>query len=358
MADPTIPKFSPKGAKEKTYLWMVNSKGEFVKVEASTVRKSFATLGHNDRVLLDEYLISTNKTPTDALRKTLWNTIVAGAESEYKQGRQITPWDAIQVMQDQVPGKIVNTSYVGYDKASADATLNLVAKDIGFDLTQLTDADREAFLTSISEEAKNSGKVIQKTANAGGMETITTPTTFNAKTFAENWLWAKVNLGNPAKLPAKAVASLSTVKTILADNGINYLGPAEINKLAVDLASGTTNETKIKTEYATIAAKNYPQLAERLLKNPGQYTVADLITPYVSAVAKWWEKDPATITITDDIIDKAVRPDGTAGKLPMMSVADFVNTLKNSPEAEKTSWAIDGARTAATGLARAMGFGV
>lgn len=358
-AGPVLPKFESKGSgKAKTYLWTTDANGNLKKMEASTVKKSFGTLSYNDRVALDTYLISTGKTPTDTLRKTLWGIIVDGAVADYKTGKQGTPWDVLGIMQSQAPGNIVNTSYVGYDKTSADATLNIVAKNLGFDTTQLTDADRNEFATAIAEEAKNSGKVIQKTASTGGMETVTTPSTFDAKTFAENWLWAKVNIGDTTKLPAKALTALTSVKSILASNGINYLGDKEINQLAVDLAHGTTNEAQLKTDYATKAAANYPQLADRILKNPGQYTVADLITPYTAAVAKYWEVDPATVSITDPVIDKAIRPDGTAGKLPMQSLADFITTLKNSPEAEKTSWAIDGARNAATGLARAMGFGV
>lgn len=42
----------------------------------------------------------------------------------------------------------------------------------------------------------------------------------------------------------------------------------------------------------------------------------------------------------------------------MPSMADFITTLKNSQDAEKTTWANEAARGAATGLARAMGFGV
>jgi len=354
--DPVVPSFGPKG-KIKTYLWSTDSKGNLIKVEMNTAKKSFATLGHNDRVALDTYLISSGKMPSDSLRKTLWNSIIDGAVAQYKTGKQSTPWDVLGIMQSQTPGQIANTQYTAYDQSSADATLNIVAKNIGFDTTQLSDADRKSFADAISTEAKNSGKVTQKVTSTGGTETIVTPTTFDAKVFAENWLWSKVNLPDAAKLPTKAIASLGDVKKILRNNGIDYLGPAEVNKLAVDLAAGKTNIQALNAQYRPDAIKNYPQLAQRLQDNP-DLTVMDLAQPAVAAIAKWLEIDPTKIDLTNPYLDKYLRPDGITGKQSTPSMADFITTLKNSPDAEKTSWAIDGARSAATGLARAMGFGI
>jgi hypothetical protein len=355
-APPAI--IAPKSAtKVKTYLWSVDAQGNLIKVEMSTAKKSFAALGHNDRVALDTYLISSGKMPSDSLRKTLWNSIIDGAVAQYKTGKQSTPWDVLGIMQSQTPGQIANTQYTAYDQSSADATLNIVAKNIGFDTTQLSDADRKSFADAISTEAKNSGKVTQKVTSTGGTETIVTPTTFDAKVFAENWLWSKVNLPDAAKLPTKAIASLGDVKKVLRGNGIDYLAPAEVNKLAIDLAAGKTNIQAINTRYRQDAIKNYPQLAQRLQDNP-DLTVIDLAQPAVSAIAKWLEIDPTKIDLTNPYLDKYLRPDGVTGKQSTPSMADFITTLKNSPDAEKASWAIDGARSAATGLARAMGFGI
>jgi hypothetical protein len=355
---PVIPSFGPKGTgKVKTYLWNTDSKGNFVKVEMSTIKKSFATLGHNDRVALDTYLISTGRVPNDSLRKTLWNTIVDGAVAEYKSGKKSTPWNVLSILQSQAPDQIVDTRYADYDASSADATLNIVAKNIGFDTNQLSAEDRSAFAAAIAAEAKASGKQTTKKISTGGTETAVTPTTFDAKVFTENWLWAKTNLGDVTKLPAKAISALSDVKKVLRSNGIDYLGTLEVNKLAVDLASGKTNTAAINAQYRADAIKNYPQLATRLQANP-ELTVLDAAQPAINVIAKWLEIDPNTIDLTNPYLDKYLRPDGVIGKEPSPSIADFTTTIKNSPDADKTSWAIDGARTAATGLARAMGFGI
>jgi hypothetical protein len=84
----------------------------------------------------------------------------------------------------------------------------------------------------------------------------------------------------------------------------------------------------------------------------------DLLNPAVNAIAKWLEIDPNSIDLTNPYLDKYARPDGAAGKTAMPSMADFITSLKNSPDAEKTTWANEAARGAATGLARAMGFGI
>jgi hypothetical protein len=57
-------------------------------------------------------------------------------------------------------------------------------------------------------------------------------------------------------------------------------------------------------------------------------------------------------------LDKFVRPDGTAGNVPMGSISDWVTYLKNHSNSEKAGWSKELARDSAVGVARAMGFGV
>ena len=359
-AAPGTPIIINKGSKaQKVYLWSTDAKGNIIKVESSTAKKSYALLPKETQVALTQYLIATQVVPTDSARKALWGKIVDGAIVEYKNGKQTTPVEVLADLLNNNPNVagVTTTAKIQYDPITAEATIKNIALDIGFDTTLLTDADKADFLTKINQAAAEGTKTTQKVLTTGGYETITTPSTFNAKTFTENYLWAKVNIGDTKALPAKAFTSLSTVKNVLRNNGIDYLGDKEVNQLAINLASGVTTEAKIKTDYAAQAAKNYPLLAERLASTPGA-TVRDLVTPYLSAVAKWWEIDPDTIELSNPAVDKALRPDGTQGKAPMMSLADFTTMLKMSPEAEKTSWANESARSAATGLARAMGFGV
>jgi hypothetical protein len=360
---PPVPVFAAKGSKtaQKTYIWTTDAKGNIVKMEASIAKKAFATLPEASQTALAQQLINTNVVPTTTSLKSLWDKVVDGAVAEYKAGKQNTPWDVLKTLASNTPVNtgITSTVIKDYSPIVANAYLNNVAATIGFDINQLTDADKADFAAKIKEAASGFGKTTTKIINpsTGATETSMTPDLFDPKTFAENWLWAKVNIGDPTKLPTTAITALTSVKKILRNNGIDHLSDLEINKLAVGLASGKTNASTLQAEYSAKAAQNYPLLADRLKANP-EASVMDLLSPAVTAIAKWLEIDPNTIDLNNPYLDKYARPDGAAGKAAMPSMADFITTLKNSPDAEKTSWANEAARGAATGLARAMGFGV
>lgn len=358
-----VPTFLPKGSTKKppAYIWTINADGKVVKMEASVAKKSFATLPESAQSALAQQLMNTNVMPTTTSLKSLWDKIVDGAAAEYKAGKKSTPWDVLKILQKNTPVNtgIQSTVLKDYNPVIANAYLNNVAATIGFDVNQLTEADKADFAAKIKEAASGFGKQTTRVINplTGATETSITPDLFDPKTFAENWLWAKVNIGDPSKLPTTAITALSSVKKILRNNGIDYLGEVEVNKLAVNIASGKTNAAALQTEFSKKAAQNYPLLADRLLANP-EASVMDLLSPAVNAIAKWLEIDPNSIDLTNPYLDKYARPDGAAGKVSMPSMADFITSLKNSPDAEKTTWANEAARGAATGLARAMGFGV
>ena len=353
-AMPFIPN---KEGKVKTYIWSVDSKGNLIKVEATTAKKSFATLTEQEQTALAQQLIATNIVPTVNAAKSLWDKLVDGATASYKGGKQETPWDVLKTLAANTP---INTGITGtqireYDPVTANAYLNNIALSIGFDATQLSDKDRADFATKIKEAAGSSGKITQRTVTASGTETVVTPDVFDPKTFAENWLWAKVNFNDVTKLPTKAITALTSVKQILRGNGIDYLSDAEVSKIAVNIASGKEDINALKIQFADEASKYYPLLASRLKANPG-LSVMDILSPAVSQIAKWLEIDPTTIDLTNPYLDNYARPDGLAGKVDMPSMADFITKLKNSPESEKTTWKNEAARSAATSMASAMGY--
>lgn len=359
-AGPTIviPKKETKGPKI-TYIWMPDAKGNLVKADASVVKKSFAKLPGSAQVALTQYLLTiANKQPTDAARQALWNDIVDGAIASFKEGKKQSPWDVLNVLTKNSPAVTGESiTYTAYDDITAEALLNKIADDIGFDINALTTADKKEFFNKLNTEAKSSGKTTTRKAASGGMETVVTPSLFNAKDFTESFLWAKVNLGDTTKLPSKAITQISSIKSILRDNGISDLSQKEINALGVALASGKQTIDTLKKDLGAKAAARYPLFAKRLQDTPG-LTVMDVVEPYVKQMAKYWEIDPSTIDLDNPDLDKFVRPDGTAGNVPMGSLSDWVDYLKNHPNSEKASWSKDLARDSAVGIARAMGFGV
>jgi hypothetical protein len=343
---------------EKVFLWMPDGKGNLVKKEASTVKKGFAKLSLKEQIALTEYLIRIqNKVPTDASRRTIFNSIVDGAVASYKEGKKQTPWDILNILQKNAPKlENQNVSYVNYDEFTANAFLNQTAESIGFDIELFTDEDRKDFLAKINEQAKAGGKTVTREVTGGGVETITIPSVFNAKEFAKNYIWAKVNLQNPATLPSSVINQISSINDALRDNGLELSAP-EVAQISLDISSGKKSLDEVRNQFTDMATKMYPQIAERLKATPG-LTVRQAVSPILSNIAKVWEVDVNTLDINDPRIDQLIRPDGIVGKEPPKTNYDVYQWAVNQPEYELTNDAIGKAQQSALSLARAMGWGI
>jgi hypothetical protein len=113
---------------------------------------------------------------------------------------------------------------------------------------------------------------------------------------------------------------------------------------------------RFKAHASTALAPN-----ERLLAWHFAYeirTKTNYFSESLRRLAEELELDPNTIELDNIELDRALRPDGTAGKLPSMSLADFRIKLRNTPQWENTTAANESARTAATAIGRAFGYGV
>lgn len=360
---PSVPNIPAKGStKTINYIWMPDKNGNLVKQDSAFVKKSFASLSKAAQTALTEYIISVqNRQPTDAARKTVFDGIIDAAVAAYKQGKKQTPWDILETQLKNAP-KLSDTSitYNTYDKITSDALLQKAGKDLGFSteyLMSFPQTELDDFYKKLLQAAKEGGKQTQVVVRPDGTEeTIVTPAAFDAASFAKNYLWAKVNIGDTKTIPASVLNQVDTLKSLLKKNGIIY-SDKEVANYALQLAKGDTDIAALQKQFNAKAAEQYPLFAERLKANPN-LTIMDLAEPYVNLMAKWWEVDPGTIDLDNPDLDKFLRPDGTAGKVPMKSTSEFITYLKNHPNAEKTSWAGDMARDLATSFARAAGFGV
>ena len=349
----------PKGSKKTTsYVWMPTADGNLVKADASVVKKSFAKLGADSQVALTEYLIGVaNKQPTNSARQSLWNDIVDGAVAAIKQGQKQSPWDVLVTLTKNSPASTgQSVTYTSYDRLTADALLSKIAKSIGFDVALLSETDKLEYFNKLSTEAKNSGKSTTRKATEGGTETIITPSIFDANTFTQSFLWAKVNFEDTTKIPSTAITQIAAIKNLLKLNGINYLSQKEINLLGINLASGQTTIEALKSDLTQKAMKAYPQLASRLQATPG-LTVRDAVEPIINTVANLWEIDPSTIELDDPNIDKLIRPDGILGKMAPATISEAYNFAINHPNFDKTKKGKDMAFNGATAFLRAQGFG-
>ena len=326
---------------------MPDGKGNLIKADASFVKKSFSKLPLNSQIALSEYLLGvSNRQPTDSARQNLWADIVDGAVASFKEGKKQSPWDILQVMTENSPMmQGVTINIIEYDGINANALLNKIAKQIGFDLNLLTSEDRVDFLKKINQEA-STGKTIQRKATTGGYETVTTPSLFDPKSFTESFLWAKVNLGDTASIPSAAIKQISNVSTFLKAYGINNLSSKEINALGVEIASGSKTLDDLRLDFSERAQKLYPAYADRLKG-----------TPIIGTLSKVWEMDASAFELSDPNVARFLNADVT-GKSPAPTITDVYNFALNHSNREKTKAANEEARDAATAFARAAGFGI
>jgi len=356
------PKATPKEKKgpKITYIWMPDKDGNLVKADASIIKKSFAKLPTKAVLALQEYLITVEKksSPTRAQRQNLWNTLVDAAVAAFAQGQKSSPWDILNKLTKTTPDtQDVRVSYTDYDKLTSDALLDKMAKGIGFDPNLLTEQDRNDFLKKIQAEAKAGGKVVERKTKEGLIEVVTIPSVFDAGQFAKDYIWTKVNIGDPKTLPDTVVKQVSVIRRLLSGYGLKTITDKEINQYSVDIATGKMSLEDLQSELTEQAAILYPQYADRLRRTPG-LTIKDLVAPTIKIIADAWEVDPDTLDFTSPEIDKLIRPDGAVGKMPPMDSYQTYLYAVNHPNREKTIAGNMEARDAAVGLARAMGFGV
>lgn len=270
--------------------------------------------------------------------------------------------------QDQIT---TSTDILKLTTASAKALLEEAATNAQFQ-GKLTKAQVQDFIDKFNTEAnkqlEKTVKEVQQRITPGTkpediqkiINTYVTTTTlsfFNPKNLAKDYVWSLINFKDEATLGGKSLGALQEVRAAVSNNGILDISEAEIQNTAKKIAMG---DMSIADFNATLRSKlnlNYPQFAQRFTDNPTA-SARDIFDPYLSTMAKTLGLDKNSISLDNPYLDKALRPDGAAGKMSPMSISDFVRFLKDTPEWENTLEAGELAQSAATGLARAWGFGV
>lgn len=257
------------------------------------------------------------------------------------------------------------------NNAAARVLLEQIAKDAQY-TGKLTKDDVTAFVNSFNAEAKKQADIAVRTITErikpgakpeditkiiNNYVTTTSLTFLDPKSLASDFIWSKINFGDEKTLGGKSLRALQDVRAMIRNNGIIDVSDIEIQNAAKKIARG---EISIDDYRATLRSKvelNYPQFADRFKNNPNA-SAREIFSPYIATMAKILEKDPNEIQLDNMYLDKALRPDGAAGKAPAMSIPDFIMMLKNTPDYENTRQANEDARDAATAFARAWGYGV
>jgi len=239
---------------------------------------------------------------------------------------------------------------------------------------KLSPTDIADFIKKFQSEASKQMQIVVKNAqdststgtSAAGTDisqtiasyvTANFPTFFNAKDFAKDYIWSKVNFKDEKSLGGNALTALSQARGIVKDFHLLGVSDAEVQIAAKAIAKGTKSVQDFTSEMQRIAMKEYPTLTDRFKVDP-TLTTKEIASPVINMLAKTWEVDPATIELDNPIVASYLRPGGADGKTPPPSYAELLGRAMNDPKREYTKAAHDDARSAAISLARAFGGGI
>ena len=268
------------------------------------------------------------------------------------------------------PGKTVSSDAIKLTPISAKQLLASIASEIQF-TGKFTKEDIAAFVASYNKKANEQLDIViretRETIKSGGTANISEtikniittkyPSFFDPKTFTKDYIWSKINFADEKTLSAKALDALTTARQIAKDFNLSTVSDIEIQEAAKRIATGKISAENYRTELAAKAAAEYPQLGDRFKNTPGA-TVRSLYNPILRAVADAWETDVNELDLNDPFIDSLLRPDGVIGKAPSVTIGEATQKALMHPKADNTQKQISNAKTAASNLARALGFGI
>lgn len=265
----------------------------------------------------------------------------------------------------------VSKSITKLTPASARTLLSQVGLSIEY-TQKLSDKDVQDFVDYFNKEqakqiAEVSKVVSTRVASGASPEAIQKqfsnvlqtefPSYLRPEESAKNFLWSKVNFGDAATLSGRSITALQSVRQTIKDFNLLGVSDAEALNAAKSIAMGKKTIDDYKAELSQIAQKEYPNLASRFASTPG-LTTKDIASPIINMLAKEWEVDPNTIGFDNQIVQKWLHPTGADGKPTTYSYTDALREARNDPKWQQTTAANESARSAATSLARAFGFGV
>lgn len=262
------------------------------------------------------------------------------------------------------------------DSASAMQLLTDAAKTAGYTGT-ISQAEVQDFITKFNTQSTAQAKTVastvqarlkvgataddiaQATANAMSTEF---PDYFNARGFAKDYIWTKWSAPGTSKaFGGQALDALNQVRQLAQGWGGVAISDAEINAYAKEVVMKTKSIGDVNAEIAAKGSINYPQFSDqikRVLATDPTATMYNIAQPYINQMEQTLELPSGSVKLDNPLLDKALRPDGSAGKLPAQSLADFNRSLMNTPQWEQTTAANNFGRDSATGLAHAMGMGL
>lgn len=183
------------------------------------------------------------------------------------------------------------------------------------------------------------------------------PSFFKPAEFASDYIWGKIDFKDEKALGAKSLDALAQVRGLVDSFQLLGVSDAEAKVAAKQIAMGKKTIKEYTVELQQTAKKEYPQFADRFATDP-ELTTYDIASPIINMLSKTWQVDAKTIKMTDPIVTKWLRFAGPDGKGQQPSYNDLLIEARKHSKYQETSEANENARDAATGLARALGYGV
>jgi hypothetical protein len=230
------------------------------------------------------------------------------------------------------------------DLNNAKQMLNNIASEQGFG-GKFTAADYREFMNDYNKKAKS---LPSKYGPGFQQQSV-----FNPSDFARDWLWTNKNVADKTARGA-ALTSLNDLRALNDANGLNFK-PEYLQGLVKQIATGkeTLESVRVKMNQQAVA-RNYPWLADLHSLNPNA-SVRDLLSPEIGTIASVLEVDDSQVSLSDPLLGRVTAANGQKVAL---SRWDLEQAAMNDPRWQKTQAANVKARDAATGLARAFGFGI
>lgn len=277
---------------------------------------------------------------------------------------------------------------------SADGPTSTASKDTTSSVTKLTYATAKALMETAAREADFMGKFtkdditkfmaeFEKKQNEQIERVVTStsqkivpgatpeatrqvmeetarqefPSFFKPTEFAKDFIWSRINFKDEATLGAKSLDAIAKVRGLLDKFQLLGVSEAEAQLEAKNIAMGKKTIEDYTVELQREAKKEYPQFSDRFDRDP-TLTTYDIASPIIKMLAKTWDMDVKDIRMDDPLVLKYIRGAGPDGKGQQPSYYELMVEAKKNPKYELTQQANEDARDAATGLARALGFGV
>jgi hypothetical protein len=269
-------------------------------------------------------------------------------------------------------GTDVTTSKVKLTNNTALALMNLAAQNAGYGV-KFTKADVAQFIKEFdAKQARQIEKVVTATASKltpgataeavdktiSSTATTEYPSFFKPVDFALDWVWKKVDFGNEKTLGAASLGVLAQVRGLVDKFNILGVSDKDLKVAAKAIAKGDLKLTDYNVTLQGIAAKEYPQFADRFATDP-ELTTYDIASPIVKMLAKTWQVPEENVDWkTNPIVMSYTNYAGPDGKGKPPSYYDLLLKAKNDPKYQLTEEANNNARDSATSFARAFGFGV